>query len=163
MPSQTNALAAAVVRRSLGRAVRISISRVDGSLRATMWRIATVALSAACMSSTTRTSGLSSVAASTALRNESASRNGITSAAHSTGLGTPGNALKISGDTRVSSLNASGSAPPIARCSVNCLISSASTCSRINASAQCRPDGTSFGRCSRTVAVWAPDGTLRSL
>src|SRR5438094_3917765 len=77
------------------------------------------------MSSTTSTSGLSSVAATTALRNASASRSGITSADHSTGLGTPGKTLKISGETRDSSLSASGSAAPIARWSVSCLISSA--------------------------------------
>src|SRR5437667_1484 len=111
--SDTSALGAAAVRSSLVRPVRIRSSRVRGSLRATMWRIAALALSAACTSSTTSTSGPSSVAASTALRNESASRSGTTSADHSTGLGTPGKTLKISGETRDSSLSASGSAPPI--------------------------------------------------
>ena len=126
-PSEISALGAAAARSSLDRAVRIRRSRLRGSLRATIWRMATVALSAAWISSTTSTRGLSSAAASTTLRKESASRKGMTSAAHSTGRGTPGNALKISGETRVSSLSASGSAPPIARCSVSCLISSAST------------------------------------
>src|SRR6266571_3041205 len=125
--SVARALGPVVVRSSFEGAVRITSSRVCGSFRATMWRIAALALSAAWISSTTSTSGLSSVAASTALRNESARRNGTTSAVHSTGFGTPGNTLKISGDTRDSSLNASGSAAPMARCSVSCLTSSAST------------------------------------
>ena len=125
--SVTSAAGAAAMRSSLGRPVRISSSRVRGSLRATMWRIAALALSDAWMSSTTTTSGLSSAAASTILRNASAKRSGITSADQSGGFGTPGNARGISGDTRVSSANASGSAPPIARCSASCFTSSART------------------------------------
>ena len=125
--SVTSAAGAAAVWSSPGRPVRISSSRVRGSLRATMWRIAALALSDAWMSSTTSTIGVSSAAASVALRNESASRSGITSAVHWGGLGTPGNTWKISGDTRDSSANASGSAPPIARCSASCFTSSAST------------------------------------
>ena len=123
-----------------------------GSLRATMWRIAALALSAACTSSTTSTSGPSSVAASTALRNESASRSGTTSADHSTGLGTPGKTLKISGETRDSSLSASGSAPPIARCSVSCLMSSA----RI-ANGSSRSASYAWARATTAPSIWHVD------
>ena len=111
--------------------------------------IATLALSAACRSSDTSTTGLSSAAASTALSTASASRNGITSAAHSSGRGTPGNACRISGATRASSLSASGAAPPIARCSVSCLISSAST-----ANGNSRSAAYACARATTAPSIW---------
>ena len=60
-------------------------------------------------------SPLQAAAAVIAFRNASAMRSGMSSGDHSTGLGTPGNALRISELIRVSSLSASGSALPIAR------------------------------------------------
>src|SRR5438128_1994324 len=118
---------ASAARSSLDRPARISNRRVPLTLRATTWRMAVLALSAACTSSTTTIRGLSSPAAVTAFRNASASRNGVTSAAQSTGLGTPGKMLKISGVMRASSLNTSGSALLIARCTASWRTSSLST------------------------------------
>ena len=86
-----------------------------------------LALSAACMSSTTSITGLSLAAATNVFRNASARRRGISSGDHSTGFGTPGNAFKTSKLMRVNSLNASGSALPIARCAANCFTSSPNT------------------------------------
>src|SRR3989442_15765710 len=101
-------------RNSLVRPVKTSNTRVSLSFRATECRIAVLALSAACTSSTTSITGLSAAAAVTVLRNASAILSGINSGDHSTGFGTPGNALRISELILGTSLNASGSALPLA-------------------------------------------------
>ena len=125
--SDVRASAALERRSSLMRPTRTISTRTFVSLRATVWIIAMLALSAAWMSSTTNITGVSAAAAVTVFKSASAILSGISSGDHSTGFGTPGNCFRISELIRVSSLSASGSALPIARCVANCLTSSPST------------------------------------
>src|ERR1700694_1196923 len=104
------------------------------------------------MSSTTRTTGLSSAAAVTVFRKASASRSGVSSGDHSTGFGTPGKTRTISVLIRVSSLSASGSAPPIARCAASCLTSSPST-----ANGSSRSASYACARATTAPSIWQLD------
>src|SRR6266540_1134194 len=114
--------------------------------------MAVLALSAEWISSITSTTGDSAAAAVNVFNNASAILSGINSGDHSTGLGTPGNALRISELILVSSLNASGSAPPMARWVANCLTSSPNT-----ANGSSRSASYACARATTAPSIWQLD------